>query len=120
MLLLWPALWALQFRLFGAIAGGLTFVDAGGNVNRGVGALGALTSLAMLVIMAGTPWTLHMRFTVARYGQVVVRRVGRAVDAAVLVATGGASWSVKGAAALALRQRSASQAAKPRQAGSGD
>jgi hypothetical protein len=118
--LLWPALWALQFRLFGAIAGGLTFVDSRGNVNLGVGALGALTSLAMLVIMAGTPWTLHTRFTVARYGQFVVRQAGRAVDAAALVATGGASWSVKGAAALALRQRSASQAAKSRQAGNGD
>jgi hypothetical protein len=118
--LLWPVLWALQFRLFGAIAGGLTFVDAQGNVNLGVGALGALTSLAMLVIMAGTPWTLHTKFTVARYGGFVARQAGRAVDAAVLVATGGASWSVKGAAALALRQRSGSQAAKSRQAGSGD
>lgn len=118
--LLWPVLWALQFRLFGAIAGGLTFVDAQGNLDLGTGALGALTSLAMLVIMAGTPWTLHTRFTVARYGGFVVRQAGRAVDAAVLVATGGASASVKGAAALALRQRATSRAASSREAQSGD
>jgi hypothetical protein len=109
--LLWPVLWALEFRVFGAIVGGLDFVDATGQFNLGVGALGALTSLALLVIMAGTPWTFHVCFTVARYGQVVVRQAGRLFDMAALVATGGAAVTARSATALALRERSAAQPA---------
>ncbi len=111
--LLWPVLWALEFRLFGALAGGLSFVDARGQFSPGVGALGALTSLALLVIMAGTPWTFHARFTLARYGQVVVRQGGRLADAAALAATGGAATTIRGAVALTVRERGAARAAAP-------
>jgi hypothetical protein len=105
--LLWPALWALEFRVFGAIAGGLTLTDARGQFALGTGALGALTALALLAIMAGTPWGLHTQFTLRQGAQVVVRQAGRAADAAVAAATGGASVTVKGAVAGALAGRRA-------------
>ncbi len=109
--LLWPILWAVEFRIFGAIAGGLTFFDAQGQFSLGIGALGALTALALLVIMAGTPWTFHARFTVTRYGQVVVQQAGRLVGAATLAATGGAATTLGGAAALNARARGAARMA---------
>jgi len=105
--LLWPVLWALEFRVFGAIAGGLTLTDARGQFSLGTGALGALTALALLAIMAGTPWALHTQFTLRQGAQVVVRQAGRAADAAVATATGGASLTVKGAVAGALASRRA-------------
>ncbi len=105
--LLWPVLWALEFRVFGAIAGGLTLTDARGQFSLGTGALGALTALALLAIMAGTPWALHTQFTLRQGAQVVVRQAGRAADAAVAAATGGASLTVKGAVAGALASRRA-------------
>ncbi len=105
--LLWPALWALEFRVFGAITGGLTLTDARGAFSPATGALGALTALALLAIMAGTPWGLHTQFTLRRGAQVVVRQAGRAADAAVAAATGGASLTVKGAVAGALASRRA-------------
>jgi len=105
--LLWPVLWALEFRVFGAIAGGLTLTDARGQFSLGTGALGALTALALLAIMAGTPWALHTQFTLRQGAQVVVRQAGRAADAAVAAATGGASLTVKGAVAGALAGRRA-------------
>ncbi len=105
--LLWPVLWALEFRVFGAITGGLTLTDARGEFSPATGALGALTALALLAIMAGTPWGLHTQFTLRRGAQVVVRQAGRAADAAVAAATGGASLTVKGAVAGALAGRRA-------------
>jgi hypothetical protein len=105
--LLWPALWALEFRVFGAITGGLTLTDARGQFSPGTGALGALTALALLAIMAGTPWGLHTQFTLRRGAQVVVRQAGRAADAAVATASGGASLTVKGAVTGALAARRA-------------
>ncbi len=57
----------------------------------------------MLVLMAGTPWVLHTQFTprvtLAGVTQAAGRQVGRAADAAVAVSTGGASLTVKAAAA---------------------
>jgi hypothetical protein len=105
--LLWPVLWALEFRVFGAITGGLTLTDARGEFSPATGALGALTALALLAIMAGTPWALHTQFTLKRGAQVVVRQAGRAADAAAVAATGGASLTVKGAVAGALAGRRA-------------
>ena len=101
----WPVIWALEFRVFGAITGGLTLVDARGEFSPATGALGALTALALLGIMAGTPWALHTQFTLKRGAQIVVRQAGRAADAAVAAATGGASLTVKGAVAGALAGR---------------
>ena len=103
--LLWPVIWALEFRVFGAITGGLTLVDARGEFSPATGALGALTALALLAIMAGTPWALHTQFTLKRGAQIVVRQAGRAADAAVAAAAGGASLTVKGAVAGALAGR---------------
>ena len=104
--LLWPALWALELRLFGALAGGVTYLAPGGGADvpsLAGGALGALTALALLVLMAGTPWVLHTQFTprvtLAGVAQAAGREVGRAADAAVAVSTGGASLTVKAAAA---------------------
>ncbi len=104
--LLWPVLWALEFRLFGALAGGVAFFNPDGSVNGASlqgGALGALTALAMLVLMAGTPWVLHTRFTpratVGGAAQSAGRQLGRAADAAVAISTGGASLTVKAAVA---------------------
>ncbi len=57
----------------------------------------------MLVLMAGTPWVLHTRFTpratVVGVAQSAGRQVGRAADTAVAVYTGGASMTVKAAVA---------------------
>ncbi len=106
--LLWPVVWALEFRLFGAVAGGIAFVDQTGAVSArsfGTGALGALTALAMLVLMAYTPWTLHTQFTVRQGAQVLVRGAARVADAAAVVATGGTSLTVKGAVASTLAAR---------------
>ncbi len=115
--LLWPVLWALEFRLFGALAGGLTLVNPDGTVSGASlqgGALGALSALAMLVLMAGTPWVLHTRFTpratVAGAAQVARRQLGRAADAAAIVVSGGAAVTVKGAVAHAVRTRAAGRA----------
>jgi len=106
--LLWPVVWALEFRLFGAVAGGIAFVDQTGAVSArslGTGALGALTALAMLVLMAYTPWTLHTQFTVRQGAQVLVRGAARVADAAAVVATGGTSLTLKGAVAATLAAR---------------
>jgi len=101
----WPLLWAIEFRVFGALAGGLSFFDAQGQFSLGTGALGALLALASLLIMAGTPWALHTQFTLRRGAQVLVQQVGRAADVAVLAATGGASMTARGAIAGALAAR---------------
>jgi hypothetical protein len=101
----WPLLWAIEFRVFGALAGGLSFFDAQGQFSLGTGALGALLALASLLIMAGTPWALHTQFTLRRGAQVLVQQVGRAADVAVLAATGGASMTARGAIAGALTAR---------------
>ncbi len=111
--LLWPALWALEFRLFGALAGGLTLLDAGGGVSGASlaqGSLGALTALAMLALMAGTPWAFHTQFTLKAGAQALGRQVGRAADAAAVVATGGAAVSVRGAVAHTIRAQAAARA----------
>ena len=118
--LLWPVLWALEFRLFGALAGGLTLVDAGGAISGtslAQGSLGALTALAMLVLMAGTPWALHTQFTLKAGAQAVGRQLGRAADAAAVVATGGAAVSVRGAVAHTIRAQGAAQARADMRAG---
>lgn len=103
--LCWPLLWAVEFRVFGAIAGGLSFFDAQGQFSLGTGALGALMALASLLIMTGTPWALHTQFTLRQGAQVLVRQVGRAADVAVIAATGGASTTVRGAVTGALATR---------------
>jgi len=111
--LLWPVLWALEFRLFGALAGGLTLVDAGGAVDGSSlaqGSLGALTALALLALMAGTPWAFHTQFTLKAGAQALGRQVGRAADAAAVVATGGAAVSVRGAVAHTIRAQAAARA----------
>jgi len=111
--LLWPVLWALEFRLFGALAGGLTLVDAGGAVDGSSlaqGSLGALTALALLALMAGTPWAFHTQFTLKAGAQAVGRQLGRAADAAAVVATGGAAVSVRGAVAHTIRAQGAARA----------
>jgi hypothetical protein len=115
--LLWPVLWALEFRVFGAITGGLTLFDARGEFSPATGALGALTALALLGIMAGTPWGLHTQFTLRRGAQAVGRQVVRAADAAALVATGGAAVTVRGAVAHTLRARAGQGAAEAGDAG---
>jgi len=119
--LLWPVLWALEFRLFGALAGGLTLVDAGGAVDGSSlaqGSLGALTALALLALMAGTPWAFHTQFTLKAGAQALGRQVGRAADAAAVVATGGAAVSVRGAVAHTIRAQGAARAQAAARAGS--
>ena len=101
----WPLLWAIEFRVFGALAGGLSFFDAQEQFTLGTGALGALLALASLLIMAGTPWALHTQFTLRQGAQVLVRQVGRAADVSVLAATGGASMTARGAIGGALAAR---------------
>ena len=112
-ILCWPVVWALEFRVFGALAGGLTFVGPGGTVagqSLASGAFGALTALATLVLMAYTPWLLHTRFTLRQGAQVVMQQAGRVAGAAAVVATGGAAVSVRGAVAHTIRQRGADRA----------
>jgi hypothetical protein len=103
--LCWPILWALEFRLFGALNGGLTLLGPGGELSLGTATANALTALAMLVLMAYTPWGLHTQFTVRQGAQVVVRQAGRAADAAAVAVTGGASLTARGAVASALAAR---------------
>ncbi|HEU5424307.1 MAG TPA: hypothetical protein VFU72_12250 [Nitrolancea sp.] len=106
--LLWPALWALELRLFGALANGLSLVDPTGHVALQAlegSALGALTALAMLGLMVVTPWGFHTRFTVRQGAAVLSRTAMRAADSVVLVTSGGTTMSARVALANSLAAR---------------
>ena len=100
--LLWPALWAIELRIFGALTGGLgllTGVDAAmvrGNIFT------ALAAMAMLCLLVATPWGVHTKITLRQTVGVVLRHVGEGVA---LAATGGMATTVKGAAMYTMRQR---------------
>ena len=106
--LLWPALWALELRLFGALANGLSLVDPTGHVALQAlegSALGALTALAMLGLMVVTPWGFHTRFTVRQGAAILSRTALRAADSVVLVASGGTTMSARVALVNSLAAR---------------
>ncbi len=105
-LLLWPLVWALELRVFGALAGGITLLAPDGSISPlslASGELALLTSLATLGIMAVTPYALHFRLTLAGVAQSAGRSVVRVADAATLVATGGASATFLRGAARGFR-----------------
>ncbi|HET8629478.1 MAG TPA: hypothetical protein VFL91_18840, partial [Thermomicrobiales bacterium] len=108
--LLWPALWAIELRLFGALIGGLGLVSGAsatatlrGNVVAG------LATLATVWLLLVTPWGIHTKLTLRQTVGVVVRTVGAG---ALLAATGGSAATITAAAAHGLRSRRAAPTAE--------
>ncbi len=70
-LLIWPALFAFEFRVFGALGAGIGFTGAQGNIDLVQGGLGVIVALASLLVILVTPWGCHTQFTAARAIQIV-------------------------------------------------
>jgi len=70
-ILIWPALFAFEFRVFGALGAGISFTGAQGNVDLVQGGLGVVVALASLLVILVTPWGCHTQFTAARAIQIV-------------------------------------------------
>jgi len=70
-ILIWPALFAFEFRVFGALGAGISFTGAQGNIDLVQGGLGVIVALASLLVILVTPWGCHTQFTAARAIQIV-------------------------------------------------
>ncbi len=70
-ILIWPALFAFEFRVFGALGAGISFTGAQGGVDLVQGGLGVVVALASLLVILVTPWGCHTQFTAARAIQIV-------------------------------------------------
>jgi len=70
-ILVWPALFAFEFRVFGALGAGISFTGAQGNIDLVQGGLGVIVALASLLVILVTPWGCHTQFTAARAIQIV-------------------------------------------------
>jgi len=70
-ILIWPALFAFEFRVFGALGAGISFTGAQGNIDLVQGGLGVIVALASLLVILVTPWGCHTQFTAARALQIV-------------------------------------------------
>ncbi|HET8631618.1 MAG TPA: hypothetical protein VFL91_29705 [Thermomicrobiales bacterium] len=80
--MIWPVVWAIELRLFGALVGNVVPIDpralAADSALQSI--LNMITALSLLGLMAATPWGIHTQFTVKQGVDVVVRagqRVGR-------------------------------------------
>jgi len=92
-LLLWPVLWATEFRLFDALREGLYLPDAVGHA-----ALAPFAALGMLLVMWKTPLMLHSG-SFEQGARSAVRVVRVAAGAATAAFSGGAAAPVAGAGA---------------------
>jgi len=92
-LLLWPVLWATEFRLFDALREGLYLPDSVGHA-----ALAPFAALGMLLVMWKTPLMLHSG-SFEQGARSAVRVVRVAAGAATAAFTGGTAAPVAGAGA---------------------
>jgi len=90
-LLLWPVLWATEFRLFDALREGLYLPDSVGHA-----ALAPFAALGMLLVMWKTPLMLHSG-SFEQGARSAVRVVRVAAGAATAAFTGGTAAPVAGA-----------------------
>ncbi len=90
-LLLWPVLWATEFRLFDALREGLYLPDGVGHA-----ALAPFAALGMLLVMWKTPLMLHSG-SFEQGARSAVRVVRVAAGAATAAFTGGTAAPVAGA-----------------------
>lgn len=91
--LLWPALLALQFRILAMLTSGFALMD-GTDLALAEGALGALTSFGMLILIVKTSWSFHFDVSLVTIAQSTVNVATRATNTAALFASGGASRTV--------------------------
>lgn len=94
-LLVWPVLWAVEFRLFDALKEGLYLPDRVGHA-----ALAPFAALGMLLVMWKTPLMLHSG-SFEQGARSAVRVVRVAAGAAVTAFSGGAAAPIAGTGAAA-------------------